>query len=260
MSTPQVSVIIPTYNRAEVTVRAVLSVMAQTYRDYEILVVDDGSLDLTEQKMRWLPVRYFRQKHRGAATARNLGIEESRGKYIAFLDSDDTFLPSKLEKQVAAMEANSENIISHTSYIRRSKSVDTPVHSGLFTGHVYPRIYMSCPMAMPTVMVRSGYLKQYDFEDGLHGNDDTILWAKLARIAPVLGIDEALSVVNVGEQTSARNLQHQLQSIPNIINYGINRDVFLPLKSRLWLLLYWNSLRVGFRVLPIVHRLRGQDV
>jgi glycosyltransferase involved in cell wall biosynthesis len=100
----KVSVIIPTYNRGELLIKAIGSVLDQTYKDFEIIVVDDGSIDDT--KMRLAPsistkhVQYYSQSNGGPSKARNLGIEKAKGEYIAFLDSDDLWLPQKLEAQL----------------------------------------------------------------------------------------------------------------------------------------------------------------
>ena len=99
---PEVSVIIPTYNRVELLPRAIQSVLNQTYKSYELIVVDDGSDDDTENLMRskfpW--VKYYQIENNGVSRARNFGVEKAVGKYIAFLDSDDEWLPKKLERQM----------------------------------------------------------------------------------------------------------------------------------------------------------------
>ena len=107
MALPVVSVIVPTYNRAHVLPRALRSVTKQTYTDYEVIVVDDGSTDATADVVSELAdlrgrVRYVKvDRNRGAAAARNRGIDEARGTYIAFLDADDEWTPTKLAAQVA---------------------------------------------------------------------------------------------------------------------------------------------------------------
>lgn len=107
---PEVSVIIPTYNSGRYLTDAVDSVLAQTYKDFEVLVIDDGSTDDTGTVMgRYRsPVRYISQQNGGVSAARNRGIEESRGRYIAFLDADDVWYPQKLERQVAALEEHTD--------------------------------------------------------------------------------------------------------------------------------------------------------
>jgi glycosyltransferase involved in cell wall biosynthesis len=103
---PMVSVIIPTYNRAVLVVNAIESVLQQTFTDYELIVIDDGSTDDTRARLEpyMRRIRYFYQPNRGASAAQNAGIREARGQWIAILASDDTWLPSKLEKQFDALE------------------------------------------------------------------------------------------------------------------------------------------------------------
>ncbi|MDJ0596951.1 MAG: glycosyltransferase family 2 protein, partial [Pleurocapsa sp. MO_226.B13] len=108
LSSPHVSVVIPTYNSAEFLVEALASVFNQTYTDYEVIVIDDGSTDNTQQAIELYRSRlnYVYQKNQGVAAARNKGIEIAKGELIAFLDADDLFLPQKLQQQVAMFIAN----------------------------------------------------------------------------------------------------------------------------------------------------------
>ena len=105
---PTISVIIPTYNRADFIGRAIESVLDQTYQDFEIIVIDDGSKDNTENIVKSFDdtrITYIRLKdNKGAAVARNTGIGTARGKFIAFQDSDDEWLPQKLAKQMEVFE------------------------------------------------------------------------------------------------------------------------------------------------------------
>ncbi len=110
---PFISVVIPTFNRARHVQAALKSVMAQTYREFEAIVVDDGSTDGTGEAIQKLispqsngakQIRYFFQPNQGQSAARNKGIDEARGEWVAFLDSDDVWLPEKLEWQVRAIE------------------------------------------------------------------------------------------------------------------------------------------------------------
>jgi glycosyltransferase involved in cell wall biosynthesis len=103
-----VSVVIPTYNRADILRAAIDSVLAQSYSNLEVVVVDDGSSDSTRQTVEsyGAPVRYVYQPNAGVSAARNLGFSHARGEFIALLDSDDQFLPWKLEAQVCVLRAN----------------------------------------------------------------------------------------------------------------------------------------------------------
>ena len=97
-----VSAIIPTYNRANIVIRAIQSVLNQTYQNFELLVIDDGSQDNTEEIVTGIHdnrIKYIRhEKNKGVAAARNTGIEAAKGEFIAFLDSDDEWLPNKLKR------------------------------------------------------------------------------------------------------------------------------------------------------------------
>jgi len=106
---PNISIIIPTYNRAVYLSAAIDSVLCQTYKDFELIVVDDGSSDNTREIVQAYSdqrIRYLYKKNGGAASALNLGIKNSRGNFIARLDSDDIFLPKKLEIQVESLDVN----------------------------------------------------------------------------------------------------------------------------------------------------------
>lgn len=111
---PKVSVLVPTYNRAHLLDRCLNSILFQTYQNFEIIVVDDGSTDNTKEiinRFKDQSIRYFRHKqNRGEGAARNTGLKEARGDYIAFLDSDDEWLPEKLEKQMKIFERLSEKV------------------------------------------------------------------------------------------------------------------------------------------------------
>src|ERR1039457_3807219 len=104
---PKVSVVIPTYNRAAQVRKGIESVLAQTVTDLEVIVVDDGSSDDTEKTLGQIfgdRIRYYDQRNEGASVAWNKGIEEARGEWIAFLDSDDIWEREKLEWQFKALE------------------------------------------------------------------------------------------------------------------------------------------------------------
>lgn len=136
---PAVSVIIPTYNRAQLVCRAIRSVLGQSYGDFEILVVDDASTDDTEAKVKALGdtrIRYLRQReNQDVSAARNRGMRAARGQFIAFLDSDDEWLPEKLELQLRVMRKAPQTVgLVYTGEIARhddgSERIRLPVHRG----------------------------------------------------------------------------------------------------------------------------------
>ncbi len=226
---PTVSVIIATYNRATMVKEAIESVLKQTYRDFEIIVVDDGSTDNTRKTVTALSdkIVYVYQQNRGRSNARNHGISLTRGKYIAFLDSDDLFLPDKLAKQFEAMEKRPEILLSHTSYqyVDYGGNYIKEMKSGRFSGSVYPKIIRRCPIATPTVMLRREALKNgLCFKEGITIGEDIILWTQIARNSCILGINEVLAKVRVGGESAATDSQAQITGITNILEYTVKQE------------------------------------
>lgn len=106
---PAVSVIVPTYNRCKLLLRAIQSVLGQVFTDFELIVIDDGSSDETESLVRGITdkrIVYLRQAHGERSKARNLGLETAQGDYISFLDDDDEYLPHKLAVQIRFLSEN----------------------------------------------------------------------------------------------------------------------------------------------------------
>jgi glycosyltransferase involved in cell wall biosynthesis len=115
---PKVSVIIPTYNRGSFIGSTIESILNQTYKDFEVIVIDDGSTDDTEERVKVFgkKVRYIYQENSGPSAARNNAIRNAKGKYIAFCDSDDRFLPKKLEKQMKFIRKHNKCRFLYTYY------------------------------------------------------------------------------------------------------------------------------------------------
>ena len=201
----KVSVIIPTYNRATVLERAVQSVRAQTFEDMEIIIVDDGSTDNTEEIVRSIHdkrIRYIRcETNRGPSTARNEGLKVARGKYVAFLDSDDEWLPEKTENQVALMESLSEDWgFSSTGArfikdgCRESLTRPDPAREGYaFADLVFGRIYIPTP----GLMIRTKCLEHAGlFDDRLRVNEDNEFLLRLSRKYKLAIVPEPAVIVH----------------------------------------------------------------
>jgi len=126
-----ISIIIPTYNRCAYLFRAIESVLSQTYQDFELLIIDDGSTDETEKHVTDLikenkKIKYIKTPNRGVSAARNLGIHISTGELISFLDSDDEWLPDKLKIQIDFLQNNQDLNLVHGEeiWIRKGKRVN----------------------------------------------------------------------------------------------------------------------------------------
>jgi len=222
----KVTVIIPFFNRIDPLLRSVESVQKQTHKNFELLLVNDGSTeDLSGLKefIRGddrIKIINLDKNYGGPAKARNAGIEKATGEYITFLDSDDEFLPTKIEVQLIQMYLTTYEV-SHTSYIRRGKKKDKQVDIGKLTGVVIPEIIRSCQIATPTVMIRKEYLmkNKFRFNENFKIGEDTCFWLEILRNTKLLGIDQELTVVNVNANSAANNNEKHLEGLTNILSY-----------------------------------------
>jgi glycosyltransferase involved in cell wall biosynthesis len=181
-----VSVIIPTYNRAQCISNAIDSVLYQTYKHYEIIVVDDGSTDDTLKVLEKYSdiVRTFKQNNSGVAAARNLGIKMARGEWIAFLDSDDRWLPDKLNKQIYWLKEHKSQVCFCTALIdygneRKSESLlykKCDVECVYFEDSIELPVLYDVPLWLPSAVIKKNLL--YDiglFDENLIVSEDTKL-------------------------------------------------------------------------------------
>ncbi|MBU0485276.1 MAG: glycosyltransferase [Proteobacteria bacterium] len=203
MMSESVSVIIPTCNRRSFLKKAIDSVLGQLYRDFELIVVDDGSTDGTDDLVAGYAadIVYLRQANRGAAAARNTGIRAARYDLLTFLDSDDQFAPQKLALQVAAMGANPEFLVSHTDEIwyRRGKLLNQKKKHARNEGLIFDRCLKLCAVGMSTAMVRRRLFEQVGFfDEELPCCEDYDFWLRVSVDHPFLVVAEPLTIKNGG--------------------------------------------------------------
>jgi glycosyltransferase involved in cell wall biosynthesis len=183
---PRVSVIIPTYNRAALVKEAVASVLAQTYRDFELLVVDDGSTDGTLEALAAFggKIRVLASPDRGGVSAaRNAGIAAAQGEWLAFLDSDNLWLPEKLARQMAFMEANSRLLLSQTEeiWVRRGVKVNPPRTHKKEGGRIFLRSLERCLVSPSAAVLHRRLLDEHGgFDEDLPAAEDYDLWLRLS--------------------------------------------------------------------------------
>jgi len=178
-----ITVIIPTYNRYDFLKRAIASVISQTYRAKEIIVVDDGSNDNTSQIIQDFPnIRYIYQKNSGVSSARNLGIKNTSYEWIAFLDSDDEWYESKLEEQVAFHKAQSDVLMSFTDeeWIRDGVSVKIPKKFRKVGLDVWNENISFCNIAPSSVLLHKTLFESVGlFDESLEVCEDYDLWLRI---------------------------------------------------------------------------------
>lgn len=204
MAVAQVSVIIPTYNRAQKVARAVTSVLCQRYTDYELIVVDDGSSDETAGTLSLFPPRLTRlvhERNRGVSAARNTGIMASRAPLIAFLDSDDYWLPDKLSVQTAFFEAHPEAMACQTQeiWIRKGVRVNPAKKHLKPSGSIFVPSLKLCLVSPSAVMVRRSLLDEVGlFDEALPVCEDYDLWLRVSCRYPIHLIPEPLVIKEGG--------------------------------------------------------------
>jgi glycosyltransferase involved in cell wall biosynthesis len=224
MSSSLVSVVIPTYNSAEYIEEALNSVFEQTFNEFEIIVIDDGSTDNTRTILDKYSgrIKYFYQNNKGPAGARNHGIEEVTGKYIAFLDADDIWMPAKLEKQVALFRQR-EGLGMVTTGVCSfdDKGVfgfSTDKREKLMQGDIARNIFLKSDIGTPTVMVpKIVFDKVGLFEENIRYGEDDNMWIRIASHYDVELIDEALVKVRNHPRRATRDqLELQQAVLENI--------------------------------------------
>ena len=194
---PNVSVIVPTYNRADLLPQALASVLGQSYGDFELLVVDDGSTDNTADVVARIGdarIITIAQEHSGLpAVGRNTGMRWAAGPFIAFLDSDDLWLPDKLVQQVALMEANPALGLSYTNCYRftddPTRHEPTPLlrPQDMLSGDAFDQLYGRPKIPNLTVMIRSAVVADvgyFDEDPQLKANEDYEYWLRIAARYP----------------------------------------------------------------------------
>jgi glycosyltransferase involved in cell wall biosynthesis len=201
---PLVSVIIPTYNRAAWVKEAAGSVLAQTFRDYELLVVDDGSTDATLEALVSLdgPLKVLRlERRRGVSAARNLGAAAARGDWLAFLDSDDLWLSDKLTRQVDFLRAHPDLVICQTEeiWIRNGVRVNPPETHRKAGGDIFLQSLQRCSVSPSAVMLHRRLFEALGgFDETLPAAEDYDLWLRVAWQDPVGLVPESLVIKRGG--------------------------------------------------------------
>ena len=194
----EISVIIPTYNRCDLLKRAINSVIKQTITPKEIIIVDNGSTDQTYQIVSSLfpEISYFIEKKRGVSAARNKGILESKSKWIAFLDSDDAWKPTKLEKQMEYSVFNQDKYrIIHTdeTWYRNKKFLNQLKKHKKSGGNIFKNSLQLCCISPSSVVLKKQIFEEYGlFDENLEVCEDYDMWIRITSKEEVGFLDSPL--------------------------------------------------------------------
>lgn len=206
----KISVIIPTWNRARQLAGALESVYRQTYPPHEVIVVDDGSDDETRDIVsgRFPAVHYRHQENRGVSNARNTGIGLATGDWIALLDSDDEWMPCKLERQINALQRKPGFMFCHTNeiWLRNGRRVNPMKKHAKTGGRIFRHCLPRCVISPSSVLIQRNLLTQSGFDETLPACEDYDLWLRLCAAHPVLYVDDQLLIKHGGhaDQLSRR--------------------------------------------------------
>ena len=215
---PHVSVIIPTYNRGWILREAIDSVLAQTYDNFELIVVNDGSTDDTNNILAaYEAITVIEQPNQGVSAARNNGVAHANGTFIAFLDSDDVWLPQKLAVQMDFFRKNPEAFICQTqeTWVRNGRRVNSGKRHQKQSGMFFERSLELCLVSPSAVMMRKAFFeKMGGFDESLPACEDYDLWLRINARHPIYLIDRPLIVKRGGHED-------QLSANPGLDKYRI---------------------------------------
>ena len=223
---PLVSVIIPTFNRSWTIIEALQSVLAQNYKPLELIIVDDGSSDDTMEKLKPFmeQIIYLKQENKGVSAARNIGIKKSKGEFIAFLDSDDLWLPSKISCQINFFNSNPSAIICQTEeiWIRNGKKVNPMKKHKKKSGMIFEESLELCLVSPSSVMMKKTFFDVIGyFDEDFFACEDYDLWLRTAITHPIFLINKSYTIKKGGhkDQLSKKHSldKYRIKSIQKLL-------------------------------------------
>lgn len=216
---PLLSVVITTYNYAEYLPTAVESVLNQTYKNLEVIIVNDGSTDNTDEViapyLKDERIKYIKQKNAGQASAKNCGIKNSKGEYIAFLDADDYWRNDKLERQIKLFDRDTEVgvVYSDIAFINQDGIVNNKMHTPpLHSGYVLQELFIDNFVGFSTSVAKKGCFNKVGlFDEGLAMAIDWDLWLRIACYYKFACINEPLLFYRYGHANMSQNSEKRIQ-------------------------------------------------
>jgi glycosyltransferase involved in cell wall biosynthesis len=227
---PCVSVIIPTFNRAEFLIKAIESVLRQSYRDFELIVVDDGSTDQTAGALAPYQdrVQIVRQPNHGVSAARNAGISRASGEFLAFLDSDDQWQRHKLREQMALCRERPRTKICYTDeiWIRQGVRVNPCKKHAKYSGWIFEHALPLCIISPSSVMIHREIFEQVGlFDESMPACEDYDLWLRITLHHPVTFLPKPLIIKFGGHPDQ---LSHTCPSLDRFRIYALEKILAQP--------------------------------
>mgnify|MGYP001181247214 FL=1 len=229
-----ISVVIPTYNRVELLKRSIDSVINQTTKPFEIIIVDDGSNDGTEAmvKKKYDSLKLIKQKNKGASAARNTGIKASSGEWICFLDSDDEWKNNKLEKQITFVANNSDYKFFHSNeiWIKNGKRINQKKKHKKYGGDIFKKCLDMCRISPSSVLINKNIFEEIGFfNENLVVCEDYELWLRICDQYKVFFIDEPLIIKYGGHQGqlsySIDSIEcHRIKALEYLLSTSLSKE------------------------------------
>lgn len=230
------SIIIPTYNRENSIARAIESCIDQTFKDFEIIVVDDGSTDNSKDIIqRYIKkidkLTYIHQKNSGLpAAARNTGIQKAKGEWIVFLDSDDFIFPNKLEETKKIINKNLKDVIV-IGHWETNYTNDKPVKVNKFrqldpTNQHEDLLFNGNALSPSSVAIKASALKElggFSIKKEYFGIEDYDMWLRASLIGNLFMIDKSLAGYDLGDDSISNNIENMNRNLLNVITDHINK-------------------------------------
>ena len=251
---PKVSVIIPTYNRPELLEKAIFSVLSQTFQDFELLIVDDASTENCRDIVNGFKddrIKYIRNEHnKGIAAVRNIGVKNSSGEYIAFLDDDDEWLPHKLEKQVELLDQSNAQLgavyTGTFSYDGASEKILRETKPR-FRGEILKELLLyNFIVTSSTLFKRSCFEKVGYYDENLSFAEDYDMWIRIAKVFEFDYVGEPLIRYRIHQNKLTKNYEAVISGLELLLTkhhelFSKNERAYSDYKLRLGIFYCYNG-------------------
>ena len=256
---PKVSIIIPTYNQSQYLEEAIESALNQTYKNIEIIIVDDGSTDNTPEVIKSFDnkIIYIQQKNKGASSARNTGIKKANGEYIAFLDADDMWLKNKLENQIKFIQNNPEIGLLGTGCYQMI-DMSKMIHKKIFPAKneiLQKDLIKYNPFIQSSVMIKKDVFNSIGlYDEKFKESEDYDLWLRIAQKYKVANLEQALVTKKYyAEGLSKDKDNKQLYFVLKAKNNAIKRGQYSKLYY-FYILKSWIFMKMPFFMRRIIRK------
>lgn len=235
-----VSVVIPAYSRYHTLKRAITSVLNQTYKDIEIIIVDDGSVDDTKKIKYEFDVAYIYQANQGVSSARNKGIKASKGEWIAFLDSDDEWHQKKLQKQIEFFKDNPHIKVCHTGerWIRDGKEIKYPKRLKKPSGWCFEDNLQTCKIAASSIILKKEVFEKVGyFDESFRVCEDYDLWLRISKEYEIGLLEEKLITKHYSNDGLSKSIKFiDLHHINSLLKFRDDKKVIQMIEKKLAIL------------------------